>query len=181
VIFDLRDEAAPTPIERRRWRYTVIICATLVIVLFAVAIGTVAWIRWRVHESAAADQVRGEPIMAAIVLPDSWQRAPVAYHPAKLFFYSQSWSQQIAADTTDVAAAQANLIAALQTAGWRNEEDCPTSSDPAAGVICYWQADGYRLESLAALEPGSSARPCPQGRASCVQVSLVLKPSRNPG
>jgi hypothetical protein len=152
VIIDLRDDAPPTPAERRRGRYTLLICLALAVGLFAACLGFIGWLRWHSDESLAADRARGESLLAAIVLPQQWQRGPVDYQAAHLFWSPSSWAQQIATGTADPTAAQATLASAMQAASWTLEADCGSPPDQSE-IDCNWLTDGYRLNSHT--EPGA--------------------------
>jgi len=149
VIIDLHEEEPPAPAERRRGRYTLLICLVVAVGLFAVCPASILWLRWHSDQSLKADRARGETLLAAIVLPQQWQRGPAVYTAKTGWVMAQpsSWAQQIATGSDDLTAVQTTLTNAVRAANWTPEYDKCYSPPDRPEIDCSWRIDGYWLRS----------------------------------
>jgi hypothetical protein len=171
VIFDLRDVETTTPeTDKRRLRVTVVASAALVIVLGILAVIGFTWVGGRLDEPAA--RARGESVLAAIAWPDGWDREKASLG-ALLAGSDRPWTQRVTTNVADLSTADAMVRSALTASGWQSAEEC--RSDTADQISCAWTSGDYRLRSEAAQSTASpGAKPCPDDRTSCVQVTLTL-------
>lgn len=172
MIFDLRDVEVTTPeTDKRRLRLTVAAAAVLVVVLGVLAVVGFSWVDDRLDQPAA--RARGEKMLASIAWPDRWDREQPALG-GLLADADRPWTQRVATDVADLSTADTMVRSALAASGWQAAGDC--RSDTADQISCAWTSGNYRLRSRAAQSTASpGARPCPDDRASCVQVTLTLE------